>query len=107
MLRRIDFEAKVWYGGGMKPDASALIVLLLTSAVDWPWMVIKNAEGDERWPHLPTETDLVEDAGSSWYHHGKNYWTELFKRDAEYWSKFVRFVSWWTCAILIWSLFYG
>lgn len=67
---------------------AALFVLIVTSPIDFPLMLI----GGEYWPHKPQIDDI---SPGSWYHKGKGFWSELFRRDAEWWSKFCRFVIWW------------
>ena len=74
----------------------ALLILLFTSPIDFPLMIL----GGEKWPHKP---DLDQISPGSWYHKAKGYWAQSFRDDGEYWSKLCRFLVWWLAAVLIWS----
>jgi hypothetical protein len=67
----------------------AIFVLFVSSAWDFPALVFTG----EIIPNPPASTDLYEPG--SWYHLGKNFWTELIDADPEWWSKLARFVIWW------------
>jgi len=71
-----------------------LLILIFTSPVDFPLMLI----GGEYLPHKPDFTKISE---GSWYHKAKGFWSQLFRDDAEWWSKLSRFLVWWLTAILI------
>lgn len=76
----------------MHRDArNAIPVLLLTSAIDWPWHVLT----ERAWPVLPTAADLDRGRPGSWHHSGKDWWTEAMRADPQWWSKFWRFAVWW------------
>lgn len=80
-----------------RDEINAIWVGLIMSAIDWPIMA-----ATERWrPHLPSRDDLNRGESGTPYHSGKDWWTEAFRRDAQWWSKFARFVSWWLTACLI------
>lgn len=68
--------------------ALAIFDLLVLSSIDWPLMVL--AEG--LWPHPP---NLDEISPGSWYHKAKGFWSQCYRDDGEWWSKFTRFIAWW------------
>ena len=73
---------------------NALLILLFTSPVDFPLMVLNG----ERWPHKP---DLSRISDGSWYHKAKGVYAEAFRSDGEYYSKLCRFIIWWLCFALV------
>lgn len=73
---------------------AALFVLIFTSPVDFPLMLI----GGEIWPHKP---DLSQISDGSWYHKAKGYWAQSFRDDGEWWSKLSRFLVWWQSFFLL------
>ena len=81
----------------MNRDArNAIPVLLLTSPIDWPLHLVTDA-----WlPRLPARTALDRGRAGSWWHSGKDWWTEAFRADAQYWSKLARFAVWWAVVYL-------
>ena len=78
----------------MNRDAlNALPVLVLTSPFDWPLMLAER--------FIPFRPDLSKGRRGSWAHAGKNWWTESFRADAQWWSKLARFLVWWLCVLWI------
>lgn len=69
----------------------AILVLILTSPIDWPWHVWK----EQRLPRQPPDLWLERGHAGDWHHEGKDWWTEFFKWNAQYFSKFARFAFWW------------
>jgi hypothetical protein len=78
----------------MRVNLPAIFVLLVTSPIDFPLMLI----GGELWPHKP---DLSQISNGSWYHKAKGFWAQSFRDDGEYWSKLARFIIWWQATIII------
>lgn len=72
----------------------AIVVLIFTSPVDFPLMLI----GGEIRPHKPR---LGEISPGSWYHRAKGFWSQSFRDDGEWTSKFCRFVIWWLIFALV------
>lgn len=73
---------------------SALFVLIFTSPIDFPLMLI----GGEYWPHKPR---LEEISDGSWYHKAKGLWSQSFRDDGEWYSKLCRFIIWWLVFALV------
>ena len=65
----------------------AALVLLLWSPVDFIAMLFERA--------VPFAPDLSHGRPGNWHHAGKNWWTEAFRADAQWWSKCARFLVWW------------
>ncbi len=81
----------------MNRDAfNSFFVLFLTSPVDFLLELF-----DEPLPELPTDAELNRGRDGNWHHSGKDWWTEAFRADAQWWSKLARFLVWWLSFALI------
>ena len=81
----------------MNRDAvNAIPVLLLTSPIDWPLMVVM----ERALPIFPLRADLDKGRPGGWAHSGKDWFTEAFRKDPQYFSKLARFAVWWAVVYL-------
>lgn len=69
---------------------NAPLVLLTTSSFNF---VLHLRE--QPFPRLPTDEALDKGKPGSWNHSGKDWWTEFFRENAQYFSKLVCFYLWW------------
>lgn len=79
----------------------ALILFIVTGWINWPLMVLWQWEP---FPKLPSPQEVeTNTSDGSFYHKWKGIWSEWFRGDGEWWSKFTLFVIWWEAAYIVWA----
>lgn len=74
----------------------SLIVAAVCSGVSWPVIGLKPVRKGS-WVPMPPDPEILAEIdaeqGVTWFHRMKNHWVKRVRADAEWYGKFLPFVS--------------